>query len=42
MLARIKRIIYGAQNPKISACGSSENLIDANCSNHKFHLASGV
>jgi len=40
--ARIKRIIYGAHDSKTGACGSSENLIDANCFNHKIDLVSGV
>jgi tRNA(adenine34) deaminase len=42
MHARIERIIYGAHDPKTGACGSSENLIDANCFNHKINLVSGV
>ena len=42
MHARIKRIVYGAHDPKTGACGSSENLIDANCFNHKIDLVSGV
>ena len=42
MHARIKRIIYGAYDSKTGACGSSENLIHANCFNHKVDLASGV
>ena len=42
MHARIKRIVYGAHDPKTGVCGSSENLIDANCFNHKVDLASGV
>ena len=40
--ARIKRIVYGAHDPKTGVCGSSENLIDANCFNHKIDLVSGV
>ena len=40
--ARIERIIYGAHDPKTGACGSSENLIDANCFNHKIDLVSGI
>ena len=40
--ARIKRIIYGAHDLKTGVCGSSENLIDANCFNHKIDLVSGV
>jgi len=42
MHARIKRIVYGAYDSKTGACGSSENLIHANCFNHKVDLASGV
>ena len=42
MHARIERIVYGAHDPKTGACGSSENLLDANCFNHKIDLVSGV
>ena len=42
MHARIERIVYGTHDPKTGACGSSENLIDANCFNHKIALVSGV
>jgi len=42
MHARIERIFYGAHDPKTGACGSSENLIYANCFNHKIDLVSGV
>ena len=42
MHARVERIIYGAHDPKTGVCGSSENLIDANCFNHKIDLVSGV
>ena len=42
MHARIKRIVYGAHDPKTGACGSSVNLIEANCFNHKIDLVSGV
>ena len=42
MHARVERIVYGAHDPKTGACGSSENLIDANCFNHKIDLVSGV
>ena len=42
MHARIKRIVYGAHDPKTGVCGSSENLIDANCFNHKIDLVSGI
>ena len=42
MHARIERIVYGAHDPKTGVCGSSENLIYANCFNHKIDLVSGV
>ena len=42
MHARIERIIYGAHDPKTGACGSSVNLIEANCFNHKIDLVSGI
>ena len=42
MHARVERIVYGAHDPKTGVCGSSENLMDANCFNHKIDLVSGV
>ncbi len=42
MHARVERIVFGAFDPKTGVCGSSENLIGANCFNHKINLASGV
>jgi len=42
MHARIARIVYGANDLKTGACGSSENLINANCFNHKIHLTNGI
>jgi len=42
MHARIARIVYGANDLKTGVCGSSENLINANCFNHKIHLISGI
>ena len=42
MHARVKRIVYGAHDPKTGVCGSSENLINANCFNHKIHLTNGI
>ena len=42
MHARITRIVYGANDHKTGACGSSENLIKANCFNHKIHLTNGI
>jgi tRNA(adenine34) deaminase len=42
MHARIKRVVYGAHDPKTGVCGSSQNFMEASCFNHKIDLASGV
>jgi tRNA(adenine34) deaminase len=42
MHARIDRLVFSAYDPKTGVCGSSENLMDAKCFNHKINLASGV
>jgi len=42
MHARVERIVFGAHDPKTGVCGSSENLMHANCFNHKINLVSGV
>ena len=42
MHARVERVLFGAHDPKTGVCGSSENLMDAKCFNHKINLASGV
>ena len=42
MHARIERLVFGAYDSKTGVCGSSENLIEANCFNHKINLVSGV
>ena len=42
MHARIKRLVFGAYDPKTGVCGSSENLMDAKCFNHKIILVTGV
>ena len=42
MHARIKRVVYGAHDPKTGVCGSSENFMEASCFNHKIAIASGV
>ena len=42
MHARIERIVYGTHDPKTGVCGSSEDLTNANCFNHKIALVSGV
>ena len=42
MHARIACIVYGTNDLKTGACGSSEDLINANCFNHTIHLISGI
>jgi len=42
MHARVERVVFGAHDPKTGVCGSSENLMEANCFNHKINLVSGV
>ena len=42
MHARITRIVYGANDQKTGVCSSSENLIIANCFNHKINLTNGI
>ena len=42
MQARIKRIVFGAYDPKSGVCGSSENFIEARCLNHKIDITCGV
>jgi tRNA(adenine34) deaminase len=40
--ARVKRIVYGAHDQKTGVCSSSEDLINANCFNHKINITGGV
>jgi tRNA(adenine34) deaminase len=42
MHARVEHVVFGAYDPKTGVCGSSENLINAKCFNHKINLVSGV
>jgi len=42
MHARVEKIVFGAYDLKTGVCGSSENLINANCFNHRINLVSGV
>ena len=42
MHARIERIVYGAYDPKTGVCGSSENLLDANCFKHGVNISGGI
>ncbi len=42
VLARIKRLIYGADDPKTGACGSAVNIINNNKLNHRIKVKKGV
>jgi tRNA(adenine34) deaminase len=42
VLARIKRLIYGADDPKTGACGSVVNIINNNRLNHRIKVKKGV
>ena len=42
MHSRVEHVVFGAHDPKTGVCGSSENLINANCFNHRINLVSGV
>jgi len=42
MHARVEHVFFGAYDPKTGVCGSSENLMEAKCFNHKINLVSGV
>jgi tRNA(adenine34) deaminase len=40
--ARVKRIVYGAHDPKTGVCGSSEDLTNTNFFIHKINITGGV
>ncbi|MBU1084278.1 MAG: tRNA adenosine(34) deaminase TadA [Candidatus Omnitrophica bacterium] len=42
MLARLRRIVYGACEAKTGACGSALNLLEKGLYNHKIEVESGV
>ena len=42
VLARVKRIIYGAEDPKAGACGSVINITHHSKLNHRISTTSGV
>ncbi len=42
VLARIKRLIYGADDPKTGACGSVFNIADSNKLNHRIKITKGI
>ena len=42
VLARVKRIVYGARDPKAGACGSVVNIARHKKLNHRVQITSGV
>lgn len=40
--ARVKRLVYGAKDPKAGGCGSIFNIIDDSRLNHQIEVTSGV
>jgi len=42
VLARIKRLIYGADDPKTGACGSVTNVVDNKGLNHRIKVTRGI
>lgn len=42
VLARIKKIVYGASDPKTGACGSVANIVNNRKLNHRINLKKGV
>ena len=42
ILARIDRLVYGADDPKAGACGSLVNIVNNKRLNHRIKIAKGV
>lgn len=42
VLARIKKIIYGADDPKTGACGSVINIVNNKKLNHRIDVKKGI
>jgi tRNA(adenine34) deaminase len=42
VLARIERLVYGADDPKAGMCGSLENLVEDARLNHQIEVVRGV
>lgn len=40
--ARIKRLIYGAQDPKAGACGTIMNIVQDRFLNHRVEVTAGI
>lgn len=42
VLGRVKRVVYGAGDPKTGACGSVLNIADHNRLNHRVKISGGI
>lgn len=42
VLARVKRIVYGADDPKTGACGSVLNIVQNKKLNHRIKVTKGI
>ena len=42
VLARIKRLVYGAQDPKSGACGTLYNIVQDSRLNHHLEVSQGI
>ena len=42
VLGRIKRLVYGAEDPKAGACGSVINIVNNRKLNHRIAVTGGV
>lgn len=42
VLGRVKRLVFGARDPKTGACGSVFNIIDNGKLNHRIRVLSGI
>jgi len=42
VLARIKRLVFGATDPKTGAFGSAHNILKSNKLNHRFEVIPGI
>ncbi len=42
VLGRVKRLVYGASDPKAGACGSVVNIADSKRLNHRIKVEKGV
>ena len=41
-LARVERLVYGAPDPRLGACGSIVDLVDAQITPHLRHVEGGI